>query len=234
MRKVLIGAALATLLPAGGCALTSHGESAVNDYAAFYTAESAETPDSLAAMRAAPPTRSPQVVQVARWDAGVASAYARQGYVLIGSSSFTSAHAEPEHDAIEQGVSVGADLVIVQNPEDEGTSPAKGAAGQPSVYGAGYFVKMRYRFGAQYRDLSEGERRQLQTDRGVYVTSVVDSSPAHDADILPGDVILAVDGQPPNGEAGLSTLIDDDRGQTVEMTIVRSGKVLSKRVSILE
>jgi S1-C subfamily serine protease len=105
---------------------------------------------------------------------------------------------------------------------------------QRSAYGAGYFVKKHYRFGANIRDLSESERQQLQTNRGAYVRSVVDNTPAYNSDILPGDVIVGVNGQAANGYSGLVDLIDANRGRTVEVTVIRAGKTVSKQVSILE
>ena len=261
----------------GGCASMAR-EDAVNDYAKFYTAESGATPDAVAAARAAPPTGSPKVVPVASWDASIASAYARQGYSLIGSTSFTSGYPESDQDAINLGIQVGADLVVILNPQyketvtanipittpttttsnTDASATAYGSRGpvmaygnsttttygtsttyvpmtaQRSAYGAGYFVKRRYRFGAIVRDLNDAERQQLQTNRGVYITTVIDNTPAYNADILPSDVILAVNGRPMNGQVGFTDFVNGSRGQTVELTISRSGKTLSKQVSILD
>lgn len=275
MRKVLIGGILAALSLTVGCVSIGGSE---DNYAEFYTPASGITPSDIAAMRSAPPSGSPQVVHVASWDSSVADIYARQGYVLIGYSGFTSGRSESDVDAINQGIAVGADLVVILSPEYQGTvtagvpittpntttsyssgnATAYGAGGpvtaygssttttygsstsvlpitvQRSAYGAGYFVKKHYRFGAWYRDLTDSERQALQTNRGAYITTVVDNTPAYNADILPGDVIVAINGQAPSGEAGLTDLINADRGQTVEVTIVRAGQILSKRVSILE
>ena len=106
---------------------------------------------------------------------------------------------------------------------------------QRSKYTAGYFVKAHVRFGANLRDLSDSERQQFQTNRGAYVITVVDDSPAYNSDILPGDVIVGINVQAPeHGYTGLNQLIDTYRGRTVTVSIVRGGKMLSKQVSILE
>lgn len=273
MRRICVIVALAL----GGCALTPGSEGG-NGYAKFFSPESGATPQAIAATRAAPPTGSPQVAAVAHWDANTAGACARQGYVLIGSSSFTSGHPEPDQDAIKLATQIGADLVVILNPEYKGTvstsvpitvpttstsytnanATAYGAGGpvmaygnsttttygssttyvpvtvQRSAYAAGFFIKKRYIFGAMFRDLNDTERQQYQTNRGAYVSTVIDGSPAYNADILPGDVILRINGQTINGQAGLMESINTDRGQTVEVTIARQGQTVSKRVSILD
>lgn len=281
MRKILVGTTLATLL-LSGCASMENWPGycalCVNNYAKFYTTEGGAPPDVVAARRVAAPPGSPQVAHVAQYDDSVATALARQGYVLIGSTAFTSGRPESEHDAIKQGIKVGADLVVILNPEYQGsttasvpittpttttsytngTATAYGSGGPVTAFGqattttygtnttympmtvnrnayaAGYFVKFRYTFGANFRDLTDGERQQLQTNRGAFVNTVVDNSPAYNSDILPGDVIVGINGQSPSGYAGLMDLLNVNRGRTVEVTIVRAGKTLSKHVSLLE
>jgi membrane-associated protease RseP (regulator of RpoE activity) len=267
MRSVLLGTIFAALL-LSGCAST-------NDFAKFYTTAGATPPAVVAARRAAPPG-TPQVAHVAQYDDSVAAAYARQAYVLIGSTAFTSGHQESEQDAIDLGTKVGADLVLITSPQYQGstttnvpittptttTSHTNGTAtaygsGAPvtafgnattttygsettyipmtvnrTAYSAGYFVKLRYTFGANFRDLTDSERQLLQTNRGAYVVTVVDNSPAYNSDILPGDIILAINGQAASGYAGAVELLKTNQGRTVDVTIVRAGKTLSKRVSI--
>jgi len=67
-----------------------------------------------------------------------------------------------------------------------------------------YLVKRRYKLGVKDRDLSDRERQQFQTNHGVYVETVVDGTPAYQNDILPGDIITAVDGSVIDGESNLN------------------------------
>lgn len=261
-----------------GCASSDSRAFARNDYARFVTPEAGVTDESIAAMRAAPPTGSPQVVPVAKWDPEIARTYARQGYVLIASSSFTSGRPEPDQDAIEVGTRLGADLIVILAPEYQGTvstsvpitmpstttsytngsATAYGSGGpvtaygnstttsygtrttylpmtvQRSAYGAGYFVKWHFRLGAHVSDLSDAERQQLQTNRGVHVDYVVDNTPAYNSDILPGDVIVGVNGQAANNQTAFGDMIAANRGQTMNVTLIRAGKTLSKKVSLLD
>ena len=271
MRETLIGTALIALL-ISGCA--SDGFLGVppgalgqqDGYSEFYKPESELTPESMGAVREAAPTDGPRVVHLAKYDSDARSIYTRQGYMLIGQSNFTSGYPQSDQDAIQQGVSVGADLVIVLDPQyaetrtgvvpittpGTVTSYSSGTYGSSTTttygtnttyvpmsadrysYSAGYFVKWRFRFGALFRDLTDEERQQLQTNRGAYVRTVIDNTPAYNADVLPGDVIVALNGQTLTGQAALSELINSNRGQAVDLTIIRGGRNLSKRVSIAQ
>jgi hypothetical protein len=122
MRKIAAYWFLA-VLSVGSCAATARDE-AINNYAKFYTAESGATPDAIAATRAASPTGSPKVVPVASWDSNIASVFARQGYALIGSSFFTSGRPESDQDAINLGIQLGADLIVILNPQYKETVSA--------------------------------------------------------------------------------------------------------------
>ncbi|MFM9069958.1 MAG: S1C family serine protease [Acidimicrobiaceae bacterium] len=63
--------------------------------------------------------------------------------------------------------------------------------------------------------------------QGAIITNVQPGSPADKAGILIDDVVLAVDGEPIDGQAGLVAAIRDaEPGQTVKIEIFRDGKRL--------
>jgi hypothetical protein len=99
-------------------------------------------------------------------------------------------------------------------------------------YGAIYFVKTRFQFGAFFRDLSNEERQQLQSNKGVALTLIVDGSPAFEADFLEGDIIVAIDGQSVSGGAGFRESLASNHGRTVQMKVVRADKVFTKPVAL--
>lgn len=99
-------------------------------------------------------------------------------------------------------------------------------------YGALYLVKRRYTLGTHWRDLTDAERQALQTNKGVYILGVVNGTPAFEADILPGDVILSINGQSASDQMGFSKLIDAHRGQTVRLAIFRQGAPITKEVQL--
>jgi membrane-associated protease RseP (regulator of RpoE activity) len=135
-----------------------------------------------------------------------------------------------------------------------GTATAYGAGGSVTAYGSGttttygsqtnyvpvstdrydyvavYFYKSKTRFGAIVSDLSEAQRQQLQSNHGVAVLSVVNQSPAFESDVLEGDLIVAMDGQPVSGLADYQQLLDQKAGHRVKVTIYRNGTTITKDV----
>jgi hypothetical protein len=102
-----------------------------------------------------------------------------------------------------------------------------------SDYGAGYFVKRKWSFGAMWRDLNDAERQALESNKGVYVRLVVDNSPAYATDILPGDIILAVDGEPVLNQQSASDLMRLRAGRSIKLSLYRRGARLEKTVQLL-
>jgi len=258
--------------------LTLAGCASTDGYRQFYTPVPGATPEKIAETRAAPPASIPQVAHAGRFDGDTKRKFAREGYAVIGYSSFTSGYRQNDDDAIELAKGVGADLVVIFNAEyassvtssvpittptattsyTNGMATAYGTGGSAVAFGnsttttygtnttyvpqtvnryqfgAAYLVKRRYQLGiAESRELSDHERQELQTNRGIYVETIVDGTPAYISDILPGDVITAVDGSGIGGLANFSELISARAGRTVELTIIRQGKTISKSVSLL-
>ncbi len=58
-----------------------------------------------------------------------------------------------------------------------------------------YLVKVKYAFGAQYRNLNATESQQVGTVNGVVLTTVVHVACAA-AGFLPGDIVLKADVSP--------------------------------------
>jgi hypothetical protein len=101
-------------------------------------------------------------------------------------------------------------------------------------YGAVYFVKRSFVFGALWRDLSNEERAVLQSNSGVYVTSVVNDTPAFRNDVLAGDIIVKIDGQLIYGQQAASDALTNKRGQDVGLTIFRNGQFIEKHVKLAQ
>lgn len=264
-RTLVLVAALAAWL--AGCA---------SGYGQFYTAVPGATPEAIAANRSGPPPVQPRLeVSDASGDA-VVEAYEREGFALIGYSSFSSGYNESEAEALRQGQRVSADLVVVSSPQytgsvtttipitipttstshTTGTATVFGSGGSATAYGNAttttygtstsyvpytvdrydylglYFVKQKFAFGVLIRDIDDAERRRLQTNRGVYVTSVVNGTPAYRNDVLSGDIVLAVNGVPVGGVQGFTDSMRANLGGTVNVTIARDGEVLTKAVAL--
>jgi S1-C subfamily serine protease len=71
------------------------------------------------------------------------------------------------------------------------------------------------------------------TDPGVGVADVVRGSPAAQAGVRPGDVILAIDGQPIYNTLGLIRIVaSQPPGRTVRLRIYRQGRAFEVSVVV--
>lgn len=144
--KQLISAALITASAAlAGCA---------SGYKEFYRPSSGYDPE----LRVSKPPAQPLVERARPGNPeDVLNAYAKRGYIMIGDSIFNSGRAESEDAAVLQGREVGADLVLILNPNYTGsvttsvpvttptasttysnaTATAYGRGGRVRVYGSG-------------------------------------------------------------------------------------------------
>jgi C-terminal processing protease CtpA/Prc len=96
-------------------------------------------------------------------------------------------------------------------------------------FGAAYFVKWKFIFGANYRDLANEERAALQSNSGIYIASVVNDAPAFRNDVLVGDIIAKIDGQMIYGPQAATDMLSHRRGQEIELTIVRKDNSSKRR-----
>lgn len=101
-------------------------------------------------------------------------------------------------------------------------------------YFAAYFVKQKpRRLGYSVRELTPVERKQLGSNKGVVIEVVVGDSPFFRADVLEGDIMLAVNGAPVFGKEGADEAVSQalKGGGPIEFTLVRDGKELVKSVT---
>lgn len=79
-----------------------------------------------------------------------------------------------------------------------------------------------------YRGPGFGDAMDLKAEPGVLVTGILEDSPAEEAGIIRGDVILAVNGQEVDTLEDIrDVLIDYDAGATVEILLLRGGEETS-------
>ena len=66
---------------------------------------------------------------------------------------------------------------------------------------------------------------------GVMVRAIVDNSPAAEAGIQPGDIVLEVNGQPIHSSADLSNMVNSvEQGTEISLTLLRDGQEVPKTV----
>lgn len=100
-------------------------------------------------------------------------------------------------------------------------------------YGATYWVKSKpMRFGVEAGDLSDEQRKQLGSNKGIQVLVVANDTPAFHADIMRGDIIRQMGGFPIADVRGFYEVMDRIAGQRVMVELVRDGKEMKKEVQL--
>lgn len=94
-----------------------------------------------------------------------------------------------------------------------------------------------FQIGMSIQSIDEGIARyyDLKSTKGVIVTRVVPNSPADDAGIKTGDIILEVEGYKINNENTIFGVFQEFRvGQTITLKILRDNSELIKRMKLVK
>jgi len=87
--------------------------------------------------------------------------------------------------------------------------------------------------GLQPVSIPDGFRQSAGRDSGLMVVSLAGGGPAEAAGVLPGDIVLDIDGGAVNRPRSLSVLLGSDRiGQTAALRVLRAGAVQAISVTI--
>jgi hypothetical protein len=87
-------------------------------------------------------------------------------------------------------------------------------------------------FGVAVQDLNDVQKRQLETNQGLAVRAVVTDSPAYKADLLKGDILLTMNGQPMPSAEKFYEDIAQLAGKKVDFTMLRGDKRLQRSVTL--
>jgi putative serine protease PepD len=130
------------------------------------------------------------------------------------------------------GQVVAVNTAIVADAQNLGFSIAIDAA-RPIIEalesGEGDVTPDQAFLGVSSTDISEltdevKEQFDVDVDEGAFVTEVVPDSAADDAGLLPGDVIIEIDGEEvTEASAVRDAILDKEPGDTVELKILRAG-----------
>ena len=162
---------------------------------------------------------------------------AEAGYIPIGFSEFYGPPATmAKREALAQARRLGASLVLIRPqyrragfgaaPWNRSTPTRPSAVPALNDTMATFWVRAdtsKLRFGAQTVELTQAQREALKRSAGVLVTVVVRGTPAYDAQILRGDVILKVDGENVMDPRGFESQLTRFQGQRVDLEILRDG-----------
>lgn len=100
-----------------------------------------------------------------------------------------------------------------------------------SIITNGRFVRPWLGISGIDREMVQYYNANIKIDRGIYVRDVEPGSPADDAGVRPGDIILSIAGQDINTMARLrTTLYNLETGKTVPLTLIRGSKQIQLSV----
>ncbi len=100
-------------------------------------------------------------------------------------------------------------------------------------YLATYWAKIKVIFfGVHVRDMNAELRQKNRTNKGVYVYAVIKGSPAFNADIVNGDVLLKIGDIDLNSSQSYSDAIDKYKGHDVDVVGLNNGNLYTKRVKL--
>jgi predicted metalloprotease with PDZ domain len=88
--------------------------------------------------------------------------------------------------------------------------------------------------GVSTQRLSEAMSVALGIDHGTLVERVHDDSPAEEAGIAVGDIIMEIEGLKITDHGSLKQAVEEKPGATVKLTLFRKGKMMSQTVVLGE
>lgn len=217
---------VALLVALGGCATTRsvHVEPAPGAEAPGvteterYAEEPGRDAATVTAFRAAPPAPAPH------WSDGADPLTDRnrlgaEGYAHVGTSRFARWDERARTAAATRAQAVGADRALLY-----------AGPGAPEAAVA-YYVRFRLPFGATFRDLREDERAALGRS-GVRIGSVLAGTPAEEANLIGGDVVVAIDRDAVADRAGFQAALRRLAGRRVNLEVIRNGETLQRSVRL--
>ncbi|MEP6483128.1 MAG: PDZ domain-containing protein [Rudaea sp.] len=178
--------------------------------------------ETIAELRAVPATQ-PEFIE---HDAvpGEEKALSAKGFVKVADGYYAGIDADAHAWLQKRAREIGADKVFFYTlPPDEATHA-------PSLH-AVYYVKFKLPFGASFRDLNTSEKEQVGAT-GVRIGSVIGGSPAADANLREGDIILKLDDKIIAGRTDFEKQLRAHMGKRVTLTISRNDVVNTRLVRL--
>jgi S1-C subfamily serine protease len=100
-------------------------------------------------------------------------------------------------------------------------------------FAATYWVKLKpMSLGVYFEDLTTETRQRIGSNKGVFITTVVNDSPAFMADIFPGDIVRTMNGRKVISQQDFSEKIAASAGKRVELGLLRDDELITKVVQL--
>lgn len=186
-----------------------------------YEAVPGRDAEVIAELRAAPAPAQAEMTD-SQSPSGDERVLAAKGFVHVGDGYYRSDDAAARAWLLARARDVGADRVMVYAQADA----ADGAA-----LHATYYVRFKLPFGASFRDLRADERETLGAG-GVRIGAVIGNSPAAEANLRDGDVVLKFNGEALRDRADFEQRLRAHMGKRVTLTISRDGTLVSRLVRL--
>ncbi len=180
-------------------------------------------PDTIAELRAGTAPAEPDFID---GDASPADerTFSSKGFVKVADGYYAGIDADAQAFLRKHGKAISADKVIIYTmPPDEATHA-------PSLH-AVYYVRFKLPFGATFRDLTAAEQAAVGST-GIKIGSVVGGSPAADANLRIGDIVLAIDNNHVAGRTDFEKQCRSHMGKRVTLTISRDGNTSTRLVRL--
>lgn len=101
-----------------------------------------------------------------------------------------------------------------------------------SDFGIVFFAKQKQRVGILLAPIDDETRRRLVTNAGIRVEAVADGSPAFIANVLPGDILLSISGEPISSLDGYLSIVKKSEGRQVLFEFDRDGERIRKELTV--
>lgn len=97
----------------------------------------------------------------------------------------------------------------------------------------GYIKRGYLGVSSQIVQLPENQRAGRQLEQGLLIVHVDENSPAEQAGLLIGDILVALDGQRVSDAEDLQALLSNDRvGKTIPVEVIRGGSLKTLQVTV--
>jgi len=177
---------------------------------------------TVAELRAAPPPAQAELSD-SQSPSGDERVLGAKGFARIGDGWYRGDAERARRWFAETAHTVGADRVLLYAPEADAAEAH-----------AAFYVQFKLPFGARFRDLHPDERDAVGGG-GVSIVNVIGNSPASQANLIGGDIVVAFDGQPVRDRKHFEALLHQHMGKRVTLTLWRNGATQTRplRLGIL-
>jgi len=168
---------------------------------------------TVAELRAAPPPAQAEISD-SQSPAGDERVLGAKGLARIGDGYYRGDAERARRWFADTAHAVGADRLLIYPASLDAT---------PELHGA-FYVQFKLPFGARFRDLHADERDAVGGG-GVSIGSVIGNSPASEANLIEGDIVVAFDGVPVRDRKHFEQLLHQHMGKRVKLTLWRNGSL---------